>query len=153
MNDNYELLERFLDSLINPDDCVDTFGRTYLDDLEIIAHENHSYNSITQSFPDTVLQSAFDRVREQFGIKGIPELKEFVYARRGEIAIANYRPRSALNPEGDFATEPSYLALQNNGDSIDGSNEFQKKWSERGLISAFENNTDRDYYEIGRAHV
>lgn len=149
-NKNYELLERLLDTLIVPDDCIDTLGRTYLDDLELIATENHDFDTKTQVFPNAALQAAFDKVLQAFGLKTFSDLVAFVQAHRNEVSIANLRPRSALYPEADekFDSEPSYLELKDKGDEIERSNEFQKKWSERGLTIREENNSDRDYYEI-----
>ena len=47
-----ELIERFLDYLIDPYHCIDTYGRSYLDDLELIVEENHRFDFKSQTFPD-----------------------------------------------------------------------------------------------------
>ena len=62
---NVELIERFIDYLIEPNQCIDSYGRPYIDDLENIVVENHEFNFITQNFPNKEAQDWFERMRVQ----------------------------------------------------------------------------------------
>jgi len=146
--DKKQLFERFLDHLINPNDCIDTFGRTYFDDLELIAVENHGFDPASQTFPDPAAQEWFERVRSEFGFRTLDDFIAYARDNHSQLDIANYRPRSSFHGNTIYDIEPSFRTLQSSAESVDAINEFQKRWSMRGVGDIPENDVDADYYEL-----
>ena len=142
-----ELIERFLDYLIEPNDCVDTYGRTYLDDLEIIALENHAFDFRAQAFPDAATQDWFERIRKDWGFARFEDMAEYLRGHRNEFDIANVRPRSAFQGEALFENEESFRDLKQNSASVEKSNEFQRSWSLLARRELPFNDKDADSYE------
>lgn len=142
-----ELIERFLDYLIEPSDCIDTYGRTYLDDLEIIAGENHGFDPEKQSFSDAATQDWFERIRREWGFARFEDLAAYVRAHRGEFDIANVRPRSAFQGEALFENEEAFRDLKEHSHSIEKSNAFQRSWSMLARKELPFNDKDADSYE------
>src|SRR5260370_7535074 len=133
--DGRELIERFLDYLIDPVGCIDTYGRTYIDDLEFILVENHLFDFQAQTFPDTEAQQWFERICSAFSFKRMEEFIDYVRQHLTEIDLANIRPRSTFQTETLFELEPSFQEMKRQGDSVERNNEFRFKT------------------QIGRAHV
>src|SRR5689334_20299049 len=100
-----ELIERFLDYLIDPYECIDTFGRTYIDDLEHIVVENHSFDFQSQRFPDKEAQEWFERILSKFGFEGMDALIAYVRSHQDDLNLANKRPRSTFQTETIFETQ------------------------------------------------
>jgi SAM-dependent methyltransferase len=142
-----ELIERFLDYLIDPNQCIDTFGRTYIDDLEHIVVENHEFDFTTQKFSDDAAQEWFDRIRSECGFPNLEELIAYVRAHRNSLDIANIRPRSTFHGETMFASEPAYQRLKDNSTSVDFSNEFQRNMSMHGVTELPQLDTSADLFE------
>lgn len=95
---DYGRIERLLDHLINPADCIDTFGRSYIDDLEFILAENHGFDFQSQTFPDARTQEWFDRVRSGYGLQTMEDVIAFVRKRIGELSVANsVRARTCIS--------------------------------------------------------
>ena len=142
-----ELIERFLDYLIDPNDCVDTYGRTYLDDLETIAIENHAFDFETQSFADATTQDWFERIRKDWGFARFEDIAAYVRDHRSQFDIANVRPRSAFQGEALFENEAAFRDLKENSASVEKSNEFQRSWSLLARKELPFNDKDADSYE------
>jgi hypothetical protein len=142
-----ELIERFLDYLIEPNDCIDTYGRTYLDDLEIIVAENHGFDSAKQSFADAATQEWFERIRKDWGFARLEDMAAYLRDHRGEFDIANTRPRSAFQGEALFENEQAFRDLKEHSDSIEKSNAFQRSWSMLARKELPFNDKDADSYE------
>jgi SAM-dependent methyltransferase len=142
-----ELIERFLDYLIDPNNCIDTYGRTYLDDLEIIVAENHGFDPVKQSFPDVATQDWFERIRKDWGFARFEDIAAYVREHRGEFDIANARPRSAFQGEALFENEESFRDLKQSVGSIEKSNAFQRSWSMLASKELPFNDKDADSYE------
>jgi SAM-dependent methyltransferase len=124
-----KLIERFLDSLIDPYQCIDTYGRSYLDDLELIVAENHRFDFKSQTFPDAATQDWFKRICETSNFQTIEEIILYVRTHRLELDIANVRPRTAFQAEALFEHEASFQELGKDEKSVEKSNEFQRIWS------------------------
>ena len=145
---DHELIERFLDYLIDPVQCIDTFGRTYIDDLELILAENHLFDPQTQTFPDKEAQQWFERVCSAFKFKTMDEFIGYVRQHLDEIDLANIRPRSTFQTETLFEHEASFQELKQLGDSVERSNEFQRAISTESVKSIPHNELEADYYEL-----
>jgi SAM-dependent methyltransferase/ectoine hydroxylase-related dioxygenase (phytanoyl-CoA dioxygenase family) len=145
---DYEMIERFLDYLIDPNECIDTYGRTYIDDLEFILAENHLFDFQTQTFPDQEAQQWFERVRSRFNFAKIEEFIGYVREHLSELDLANIRPRSTFQTETLFEKEQSFQDLKRLGDSVERSNEFQRAISTESVKSIPHNELDGDYYEL-----
>jgi len=91
---DHEMIERFLDYLIDPIECIDTYGRTYVDDLEFILAENHVFDFQTQTFPDQEAQQWFERIRSRFNFAKIEEFIGYVREPLSALDLANIRPSS-----------------------------------------------------------
>jgi SAM-dependent methyltransferase len=151
MRPKTEATERFLDYLIYPNECIDTFGRTYIDDLEYILVENHAFDFQTQAFPDQQLQQWFDQVRSDLSIGSMQEFITYVRAHRDELDLANVRPRVSFD-ETPFKDTPTYHTLREKGDSIERSNAFQRDYSYSAVDHLPKNEDDPDYYELYMSH-
>jgi hypothetical protein len=123
------LIERFLDTLIDPYQCVDTYGRSYIDDLELIVVENHYFDFASQSFPDAATQAWFKRVCSAFDFKTMEELISYVRSHLPELSISSLRPRSTFHTESTYEHEASFQDLRGKEDSVEKSLEFQRLWS------------------------
>lgn len=145
---DHELIERFLDYLIDPTECIDTYGRTYIDDLELILAENHLFDFQTQSFPDKEAQQWFERICSTCNFGTIEEFIAYVRQHMDEIDLANLRPRSTFQTETLFEHEPSFRELKQLGDSVERSNEFQRAISTESVKSIPHNELEADYYEL-----
>jgi SAM-dependent methyltransferase len=152
---NVELIERFLDYLIDPNQCIDSYGRTYIDDLENIVVENHEFNFGTQTFPNKEAQDWFERIRAQFGFKNLEEIIAYVREHRYDLDIANIRPRSSFQTETLFEAEPTFhqihedfQKLKQEIHSVDRSNEFQREYSLEAVKSIPQIDSDADQYEL-----
>lgn len=145
---DHELIERFLDYLIDPVECIDTYGRSYIDDIELILVENHLFNFQTQTFPDKEAQQWFERVCSTHNFKTIEELIAYVRQHLDEIDLANIRPRSTFQTETLFEHEQSFRDLKQLGDSVERSNEFQRAISTESVKSIPHNELEADYYEL-----
>jgi SAM-dependent methyltransferase len=143
-----ELIERFLDFLIDPNDCIDTLGRTYLDDLERIVAENHGFDERLQKFPDREVQAWFERVCAAHGFASIGELFAYVRANHTRLDLANLRPRSAFQGELMYEAEPSFQRLKKEGHSVEASNEFQRTMSMVGITDLPELDRSADAFEM-----
>jgi len=124
-----KLIERFLDSLIDPYQCIDTYGRSYLDDLELIVAENHRFDFKSQTFPDQDTQNWFKRICAASQFQTIEEIISYVRTHRLDLDIANLRPRTAFQGEALFEHEASFQELRSDEKSVEKSNEFQRIWS------------------------
>lgn len=146
---NSELIERFLDYLIDPNECIDTFGRSYIDDLEHILAENHHFDFATQKFPDQEAQQWFEKLRAEFGFQDIAAFLAFVRAHLHELDIANFRPRSTFHTETLFESEPTYHKLKEGSDTIEERVEFQRAMGLGGIRSIPSlDDPDPDRYEL-----
>src|SRR5260370_27533456 len=146
--DGRELIERFLDYLIDPVGCIDTYGRTYIDDLEFILVENHLFDFQAQTFPDTEAQQWFERICSAFSFKRMEEFIDYVRQHLTEIDLANIRPRSTFQTETLFELEPSFQEMKRQGDSVERNNEFQRAISTESVKSIPHNELEADYYEL-----
>ena len=140
-------IERFLDYLINPNECIDTYGRTYIDDLENIVVENHQFDLENQEFPDKEAQSWFQHLREKFGFSSLGDFIAYVRTNEVDLDIANIRPRSTFHTETTYAHDQNFLKLREE-DSVEQSNEFQKQWSMNSVKDIPALNTNADAYEL-----
>ncbi|MGH8547007.1 MAG: methyltransferase domain-containing protein [Methylococcales bacterium] len=131
---DYQLVESFLDYLIDPNECIDTYGRSYLSDLEFIAIENFYFDRETQLFPDPDIQQVFGKICQTYGLKSLGDLAEFVRIHPS-IRIANLRPRMSfkLLKEFESGSKLSGLAGGPPETAIALNNEFQKIWSTRAI--------------------
>jgi SAM-dependent methyltransferase len=142
-----ELIERFLDYLIDPYHCIDTYGRSYLDDLELIVEENHRFDFKSQIFPDEATQGWFKRICAASNFQTIEEIVSYVRANRQELDIANLRPRSAFQGEALFENETSFQELRRDEKSVEKSNEFQRIWSMQSFTDMPRDDADAyEYY-------
>ncbi|MBI3529705.1 MAG: class I SAM-dependent methyltransferase [Betaproteobacteria bacterium] len=148
MKDNLQLIERFMDYLINPTDCIDTYGRRYVDDLENIVIENHDFDVNTQQFADPQAQKWFELICSHFQFVSLEDMIAYVKAHERELDLANIRPRSTFHGETLYNSEPSFHTLKNESNSIDLNNEFQLKWSLRAIGDVPENEIYADSYEL-----
>src|SRR5262245_22042687 len=147
MKPKNEATERFLDYLIYPNECIDTFGRTYIDDLEHILVENHAFDFRTQAFPDQQVQRWFDQVRSELSVGSMQEFISYVRAHQDDLDVANVRPRVSFD-EAPFEDTPAYHTLKEEGDSIERSNAFQRDHSRSAVDHLPKNEDDPDYYEL-----
>ena len=152
---NVELIERFIDYLIEPNQCIDSYGRPYIDDLENIVVENHEFNFITQNFPNKEAQDWFERIRVQCGFKNLEEIIAYVRKHRDDLDIANIRPRSTFQTETLFEAEPTFHQIHEHFQklkqeirSVDRSNEFQREYSLEAIKSIPQIDSDADQYEL-----
>ncbi len=139
-----ELMERFLDSLINPYDCVDTFGRSYLDDLENILIENHAFDFSAQKFPDKMMQEWFERVLAEFRLGTMEDV--IAYVRTHSFNLANARPRADLHVE----VITDWIPFDRSRKSEEASEEFieaQRVLSKEGVETLPQNELSADEYE------
>ena len=143
-----EMLERFLDFLVDPNECIDTFGRTYVDDLENIVVENHEFDFQTQRFPDKGAQAWFDRIRSDFGFSDLQEIIAYVRAHVRDLRLASFRPRTTFHGETVFESEPTFQRLRDQGDPVERSNEFQRTWSMRSVKEHPQLDTNADAFEM-----
>lgn len=142
-----QLIERFLDYLIDPNRCIDTFGRTYLDDLEHIAVENHNFDFAAQRFPDAEVQAWFKRVCNDLGLATLEEFIAYVRSNPGSLSIANLRPRTTFHAETAWASEPAFHRLKQEVGSTERQREFQRDVSMHGVAGQPELNIDADAFE------
>lgn len=147
LSSSFQLIESFLDHLIDPNECIDTYGRCYLDDLEYIARENFDFDSEKQLFPDPDTQKIFERICQACNLKSLADLVEFVRVHP-QISIANLRPRMSfkLLKEFESGSKLSNLAVGFSESAIRLNNEFQKIWSARSLQETPMNSPD--VYEL-----
>ena len=141
-----ELIERFLDHLIDPNQCIDTFGRSYLDDLEYILAENHQYDFTARRFPDKETQAWFERLSSEHGFSGIQQFLAYVRTHANTLDIANRRPRSTFHNETMWLSEPAFHRLKE-GIAVERSNEFQRDISMHGITGQPELNVNADAFE------
>lgn len=144
---NEEHIERFLDHLIEPNQCIDTFGRTYLDDLEHIVVENHGFDFASQRFPDAEVQAWFDRLRDELGLKTLGEFIAYVRANASTLNVANLRPRTSFHGETAWDSEPAFHRLKQDLASTERQHEFQRDVSMHGVTGQPELNVDADAFE------
>jgi SAM-dependent methyltransferase len=144
---NTESTERFLDYLIHPDECIDTLGRSYLDDLEHILVENHVFDFEKQTFPDKETQKWFDQVRSELQLRNMEEFIAYVRSRRGELDLASVRPRISFSDTVLDAT-PSHDVLKREGYSVGRSNAFQREYSLQAVQNIPDNERDPDFFEL-----
>ncbi|OAI50409.1 hypothetical protein AYO46_10230 [Betaproteobacteria bacterium SCGC AG-212-J23] len=142
-----EMLERFLDYLIDPNECIDTFGRSYLDDLELIVVENHGFDFDRQRFPDQDVQAWFERLQSEFGFRRLEDFIAYVRSHADTLDIANTRPRSSFHGETMWTSEASFHRLKDADGSVERSNEFQRDISMHGITGQPELNVDADAFE------
>jgi SAM-dependent methyltransferase len=142
------LIERFLDHIINPYDCVDIYGRTYLEDLENILAENHAFDFAAQTFPDEMTQKWFERMKEAMGAQTMEQLIAQIRANQGEISIANARPRTDLHLETVTEWVPEFDKLLPEGTADEKHNEAQRIFSIRSIEEMDGNQTSADRYEL-----
>lgn len=148
-----ELTERFLDHLIDPNDCIDTFGRSYVDDLELIVAENHGYDFATRSFrpyadlafSDERTDEWFKRVQEVLGVASMEAFIAYARAHLHELRLANVRPR--LRSEEIYQSRSSFHELKATAWADGRSNELQRQWSADQHQGAPQLESDPDYYE------
>ena len=141
-----ELIERFLDYLIDPMQCVDRFGRSYLDDLEHIVVENHHFDFAAQRFPDKEAQAWFERLRGELGFGKLEDLIAHVRAHADELNIANLRPRSTFHNETLWASESSFHKLKEDS-SVERITQFQRDVSMHSIVEQPELSIDADAFE------
>jgi SAM-dependent methyltransferase len=142
-----ELIERFLDYLIDPRQCIDTLGRSYIDDLEHIVAENHGFDFDVQRFPDAEAQAWFERIRSEYGFNKIEDLIAYVKEHVDGLDIANLRPRTSFHGETMWVSEPAFHRLKENLDSMERRHEFQRDVSMHGVTELPELNVDADTFE------
>ena len=147
LSSTFQLIESFLDYLIDPNECIDTYGRYYLDDLEYIARENFDFDNERQFFPDPDAQEIFERIRQTYNLRSLADLVEFVRVHP-QIKIANLRPRMSfkLLKEFESGSKLSGLSAGFSESAIRVNNEFQKIWSTRSLQETSMNSPD--VYEL-----
>jgi SAM-dependent methyltransferase len=144
-----ELIERFLDYLIDPNECIDTYGRTYVDDIEHILVENHAFDFQQQTFSDKQAQEWFDKIRGELNFKDMQEFIAHIRAHVHELDLANRRPRSTFQTETIFESEPAFRKLKSEGDSLERHTEFQRAMGLDGVKSLPTlDNPDADRYEL-----
>lgn len=143
-----DLIERFLDHIINPYDCVDIYGRSYLQDLENILIENHSFDFSSQKFPDEMTQKWFARMKEAIGSSTMEELIAYIRANESQISIANVRPRTDLHLETVTEWVPEFDELLPEGSADEKHNEAQRIFSIRSVEEMEGNQTSGDMYEL-----
>ena len=142
------LIERFLDHIINPYDCVDIYGRSYIDDLENILLENHTFDFGTQKFPDEMTQIWFERTRQALGVQTMEQLIAHIRANASSISIANIRPRTDLHLEMVTEWVPEFDELLPEGTVDEKHNEAQRIFSIRSIEEMEGNQTSADRYEL-----
>jgi len=144
-----ELIERFLDYLIDPNECIDTYGCTYIDDIEHILMENHHFNFTTQRFPDKEAQEWFEKICSEMKFHGMEDLISHIRAHIGELDLANRRPRSTFHTETIYVSEPAFQKLKQEGDSMKNRIEFQRAMGVGGVASLPTlDAADPDRYEL-----
>lgn len=149
MIEKAELLERFIDYLIDPNECIDTYGRTYIDDLELILAENYHFDFSTQTFPDKEAQQWFDMLRAEFKFEDMAALLVFVRLHTEDLDIANYRPRSTFHTETLYKDEPTFHKLKEGMPSLDERVDFQRAMGMGGVRSIPSlDDPDPDRYEL-----
>jgi hypothetical protein len=145
-------LERFLDHLIDPLECIDIYERTYLDDLEFIAIENHGYDPKLHTFPLLAVQQYFEALCKQFQFKSIRDVADYVRQNLQELSLADSRPRTSFYDLAQFGCErpEEYkdFLLHEKSDPIAANNEFQIAWSGRGIEVFPEFDRNADLYEM-----
>jgi SAM-dependent methyltransferase len=134
-----------MDSLINPNDCIDTYGRTYIDDLENILVENHGFDYATQKFPDKMTQEWFERVRSESKLNTMEEV--IAYVRSHNLDLASIRPRVDLHCELITESIP-FDKSKSERDLSERINEAQRVLSERSVETLPSNNLSADGYEL-----
>lgn len=149
MIEKADLLERFLDYLIDPNECIDTYGRTYIDDLEFILAENHHFNFKTQTFPDHEAQRWFELLCTEFKFTDMAALLVFVRLHIDELDIACYRPRSTFHTETLYQAEPTFHKLKDGVPTIEERVDFQRAMGMDGVRSIPSlDDPDPDRYEL-----
>ena len=145
-------MERFLDHLIDPLECIDTYGRTYIDDLEHIAKENHDYDPGTRKFPDPRVQEYFGKLCRKYKINSVGEIADFARNNCSALLLADYRPRTSFYDLLDFPAERPQAYQEflegEKADPVAANNELQIAWSERGVISMPDLSNNADLYEL-----
>lgn len=145
-------MERFLDHLIDPLECIDTYGKSYLDDLEFISRENHGYDPVTKKFPTPRVQEYFEQICKRYQVESIQEVMDYARRNQGQISFASYRPRTSFHDLVLFGSErpDAYQQLIKGeaSDAVAANNEFQKVWSSRGIVNIPKLNNDADLYEL-----
>ena len=139
--------EHFLDYLIQPDECIDTLGRTYVDDLEIIISENHGFDAGTQRFPIEAAQGWFDRAKAELKINSIEEYVAFVRNNVDKLSLANVRPRHSFF-DTPINTIESYKTVYGRESTIDEKIKFQTDYSKKAVDAVGGVETDPDAFEM-----
>ena len=147
LSSTFQLIESFLDYLIDPNECIDTYGRYYLDELEFIARENFDFDAERQFFPDPDTQEIFERIRQAYSLRSLADIVEFIRAHP-QIRIANLRPRMTfkLLKEFESGSKLSGLSVDSSDSAVRLNNEFQRIWSTRSLRET--PMTSPDVYEL-----
>jgi len=138
------VIERLLDSLINPNDCIDTYGRSYVDDIENILIENHDFDFATQKFPDRVMQECFERVCAETRLATMEKI--VAYARSHDLDLANVRPRTDCHVES-ISEWVQFDQLKQDENHEERINEAQRIISKRGVETLPANDLSADGYE------
>jgi SAM-dependent methyltransferase len=141
-------IERFLDHVINPYECVDIYGRTYLEDIENILSENHGFDFQTQTFPDEMTQKWFARMKEVLAVSTMEEVIETIRDNQTSISFANVRPRTDLHLETVTEWVPNFDQLVPEGTADQKHNEAQRLFSIRSVEEMSGNQTSADAYEL-----
>ncbi|HET7086177.1 MAG TPA: methyltransferase domain-containing protein [Rhizomicrobium sp.] len=141
-------IERFLDHVFNPYECVDIYGRTYLDDIENILIENHGFDFGTQTFSDDMTQKWFGRMKEALGAQTMEQVIEAIRANQADISFANIRPRTDLHLESVTEWVPDFDQLLPDGTADEKHNEAQRIFSIRSVEEITGNQTSADAYEL-----
>jgi SAM-dependent methyltransferase len=149
MIEKADLLERFLDYLIDPNECIDTYGRTYIDDLEFILAENHRFDFKTQTFPDAEAQRWFEVLRAEFKFADMAALLSFVRSHVDELDLASFRPRSTFHTETLYQDQPTFHKLKEGTPTVEERVDFQRAMGMDGVRSIPSlDDPDPDRYEL-----
>lgn len=127
-------VRRLFDALVDAPQCIDVFGRSYLEDLESIARECHGFDVSAQSFPEPAMNSAWQQVRQALGVNTLGELGRLAEldarlwpAHRGPRAT--FRIIDAYRSTGLDPAAPAMLA----GDSHE-SIELQRRITREAIV-------------------
>jgi SAM-dependent methyltransferase len=142
------LIERFLDHVINPYECVDIYNRSYLEDLENILLENHAFDFEAQTFRDPMTQRWFERMKEGLGVSTMEQIIQTIRDNQSAISFANIRPRTDLHLESVTEWVPDFDELLPAGMTDEKHNEAQRIFSIRSVDELSGNQTSADAYEI-----
>lgn len=143
-----QLIERLLDHLINPYDCIDIYERSYLDDLENVLIENHSFDFQRQKFPDDATQKWFQRVLEATGTATMEQLLAYIRSHAGQLQIANVRPRTDLHLENVTEWVPAFDELKPGAIYSEQHRDAQRLYSTPAINVIPGNDLSGDNYEL-----